>query len=267
MSWSQFLIRQVKSPPLTFVHGMRQVVPRGVCCPMHSHRAIEIVYHPVGSGITRLEGGRTLSFEEGSAVVYAPQEVHDQVMDRQGEDLCVQLAIPARSRRVTGRCLLIPAVDDPALIEDIRLLSRGHVGIGATEQAIFNLRATSTLLALGHRSCNQRNDDGRNPSDGYILKAEQYIRDHFSEIQTMRQVADHVGISHDHLRHLFQAQRNKSLVRYLNEIRIARAKTLLLHSRLSLKEIAAMCGFRDVYYFSAVFRNFASTSPGRYRGA
>ena len=47
--------------------------------------------------------------------------------------------------------------------------------------------------------------------------------------------------------------------------RIERAKTLLVHSQLSLKQIATLCGFRDEYYFSAVFRRFADLPPGRYR--
>ena len=54
-SWSHFLARQAKAPPLIFLSGVRHRLKRGVYCPMHSHRAIEIVYHPVGRGVTRLK--------------------------------------------------------------------------------------------------------------------------------------------------------------------------------------------------------------------
>jgi hypothetical protein len=120
--------------PLVFVHGMRHAVPADVACSMHSHREIEIVYHRAGSGVTRLDGGRTIPFKEGSVVVYAPDERHDQVMDCKGEDLCVQLAIPEDSNALRGSCFEIPADEDATLIEDILYLSRGLLRGNSREQ-------------------------------------------------------------------------------------------------------------------------------------
>jgi len=245
---------------------MRQPVFNGVTCQVHSHRAIEIVYHPAGVGITRLEGGRVMAFKEGGVVVYAPNERHDQVMDCEGEDFCVQLAVPRDGADEVPRSgFQIPLVEDAALIEDMRLLSRGHVQIAPIEQSILNLRATATLLAIIHMAFDQRDRRKDAHSRRHVLKAEQYIRDHFATIETLNQVATHVGISHDHLRHEFHAQRKMSMIRYLNEIRIERARTLLIHSVLPLSQIAGMCGFKDEYYFSVVFRKLAGLSPGRYR--
>jgi AraC-like DNA-binding protein len=39
----------------------------------------------------------------------------------------------------------------------------------------------------------------------------------------------------------------------------------LRHSRLPLKQIATLCGFKDEYYFSAVFRQLTQSSPGDFR--
>ena len=264
-AWLQFLSRQSKGGPLAFVHGMRHKVARDGAAPLHYHHAIEIVYHPTGRGTTRLEGGRTLSFKEGSVVVYGPNERHNQVMDCDGEDLCVQVAAPKYPKEATGSCFQVPLVENAALIEDIRLLSRGYVRIAPVEQAILNLRATATLLALIHLAFGRREKQKAGNSRSHVLKAEEYIRDHFSKIETLGEVASHVGLSHDHLRHEFRALRKKSMIRYLNEIRIERARTLLIHSGLPLGQIAGMCGFKDEYYFSAVFRKLAGLSPGRYR--
>jgi AraC-like DNA-binding protein len=244
---------------------MRHKVSGPFTGQMHSHHAIEIVYHPTGRGTTRVEGGRALAFREGAVVVYAPDERHDQAMDCDGEDLCVQLAVPRSLKAMTGSCFQVPLVEDAALIEDLRLLSRDHVRIAPVEQAILNLRATSTLLALIHLAFGRRDGRKADTTSSHVLKAEEYIRDHFSKIETLRQVAAHVGLSHDHLRHEFRAVRDKSMIRYLNEIRIERARTLLIHSGLTLGQIAGMCGFKDEYYFSAVFRKLAGLAPGRYR--
>jgi len=263
-AWLEFLSRQASGPPLLYMHGMRHTVSVGPACAMHSHHAIEIVYHPTGAGATRLQGGRGVPFGPGSVIIYAPDEVHDQVMDCEGEDLCVQLGLPAESEASkipTGSCFEIPAMEDATLIEDLRLLSQGHIRLDPIQQGFFNLRATSTLLALIHLSMTRSDHQDQ----WHVLKAEQYIRDHFSKIGTLREVAAHVGISHDYLRHRFRALRRKSMIRYLNEIRIERARTLLVYSGLPLSQIAEMCGFKDEYYFSAVFRKLAAWSPGHYR--
>ena len=250
---------------MEFVHGSRHTLAQGASCAMHFHSSIEIVYHPLGRGITRMDEGCTISFDEGSALIYAPNERHDQVLDIEGEDLCVKIAAPPGSLSLPKRCLHLPAVKSPALIEDIHMLTRGHVQLAPMEQAILNLRATSLLLALVHQACTWTNEDKQNSSLTYVLKAEQHIRENFASIESMQQIADHVGISHDHLRHTFRSLRTKSMVSYLNEIRIDRAKNLLVHTLLPLKQVATMCGFKDPYYFSTVFKSIARTSPGRYR--
>ncbi len=265
-SWNRFISRHLDAPPLRYVSGVRLSVKQGVSCQMHSHPAIEIVYHARGSGITRLEGERHVSFQEGSVVVYSPGERHDQVMDCEGEDLCVTLAVSPRHRGVPRHCFTVGRVEDAAVVEDIRLLSQGRVKLAPAEQAALNLRATSTLYGLLHLALTQDEKSTRG-MERYVQRAEQYVRDHFATLVTLREAAEHAGIGYDHLRHMVKALRGRSLVHYLTEVRIERAKTLLSHSQLTLKEIATLCGFRDEYYFSAVFRRVVFMPPGRYRAS
>ena len=151
------------------------------------------------------------------------------------------------------------------MLEDLRALSQDRVRVSRSEQTILNLRATSALCALIHlASTRQPTSEGRGP-ERHVEDAERYIRTGFAAIRSLREVATGCGVGYDHLRHLFKAVRGRSLVQYLNEVRMERAKTLLAHSRLPLKQVATMCGFRDEYYFSAVFRRHVRMPPGRYR--
>ena len=52
---------------------------------------------------------------------------------------------------------------------------------------------------------------------------------------------------------------------YITALRVKRAQTLLTESELSVKEIAANCGFANEYYFSNFFRNHCQMSPTKYR--
>jgi AraC-like DNA-binding protein len=92
-----------------------------------------------------------------------------------------------------------------------------------------------------------------------------YIREHFACIDRMQEVADHVGVSYDHLRHVFKRDRGMGLNEFLSMVRMERAKSLLLHSRLPIKTIASQCGFKTDRYFSTCFRQAVGLSPGRFR--
>jgi hypothetical protein len=49
---------------------MRHTVQRGLCCAVHSHREIEIVYHASGRGFSRVQGKPDLAFAERGIVAW-----------------------------------------------------------------------------------------------------------------------------------------------------------------------------------------------------
>lgn len=258
--WQKLLTYRTK--PFRFVAGIRNSVQAGDYCPFHDHAALEIVYHPSGRGITTL-AGKSVVFEELSAVIYAPGEAHDQAAEASGEDLCVQLAIPAAASFKTG--LYVPHVSEPWIGEEIHRLCRPESECDEVSLHVLNLRATAVLMGLLN-SLRQHSNREESPLPlRRAILAERYIARHFATIQSVAEVAKHVGISHDHLRHLYRQVRGKSLVRCLNEARIERAKLLLANSPFPLKQIASLCGFKDEYYFSAVFRKVAGLAPGAFR--
>lgn len=263
-SWRNLAYQAVQSP-MKFITGWRASVCRGVCCPKHAHSGLEMVYHRKGAGVTRL--GRTqtevISFSEGSCVFYPPGLLHDQVMQVTGEDLCVHLEIPNSIVNGLQGCLVVPDVAHCVFTEWDHLTS-GHRCDDVLEQGLMDLRATSALLAMLHQfffSSGARNPVGKQA----VGRAELYIREHFSTIASMREVAAYARLSPDRLRHLFKEQTGMSLVAYMTQVKIERAKSLLVHSIMPLKQIATLCGFRDEYYFSNVFRRKVGVAPGSYR--
>jgi AraC-like DNA-binding protein len=261
-NWTQ-LARRYSTRPLRYMHGWRTVTERGVCCAVHLHREIEVIYHAEGRGVTRTSHISEIPFVEGSAVIMPANEKHDQVMEKPGEDLCFLVKAPAGI--APRAALAIPRVANNPVIEDIRTLSLGPHRSPGLEQSAYDFRATSTLLSLILMATVANTQEKAGTMEKHVLRAEQFIRDHAPTIRSVREIAEASGIGPDHLRHGFKALRGKSLVHYLTEVRIDLAKTFLLHSDLPLKQIAARCGFRDEYYFSAVFRRIALMAPGRYR--
>jgi AraC-like DNA-binding protein len=266
-NWMRFAVNLKKVPATLFLaaHSMRLPVRKGVCCSVHSHRDLEIVYHSTGTGVTRLGGVEELRFDSGSVVIYAPGQRHDQVMDGNGLDVCLQLEMPNKiGPHLTGY-LYVPPPIDPIVIAELDALTCDKIWPPPDERVVINLRATTVLLSLLEVASGEARRASLARTQRYVMEAESYLNTHFQTIGSLGEVARHVDLSHDRLRHLFKEHRGTSIIRRLVEIRLGRARSLLIHSDLSIKQVATLSGFRDEYYFSAVFRRFHRLSPTGFR--
>ena len=94
--------------------------------------------------------------------------------------------------------------------------------------------------------------------------AKQYMEQYFNRDLTSEHIAAVVGISPSYLRSLFQKSEGISPIRYLNRIRVERAKEMLSSGMFALSEVSTACGFQNVYYFNRVFKSHVGTPPGKY---
>ncbi|WP_043589530.1 AraC family transcriptional regulator [Geminisphaera colitermitum] len=275
---------------LSYMVGMRHRLADGHRARCHSHpNIIEIVFHPSGCGHTTVfpknRKPERVDFSAGDAILYAPDLPHEQLVDNGGEDWCVQAVAPS-GLRLSG-CLRIPAIADTALCAEIETLARSLPtgpdachgapdagkpdGLPNAISVLLDIRTSAIMLHVlelavaADSAVARRGTSFSMRAARQVEAAERYVQQHHDEIESLSEVARHVGLSHDHLRHVFRKVRGRSLVRYLNEIRIARARTLLAHTMFPLKEVADLCGFCDEYYFSAQFRRLCGVAPGAYR--
>jgi two-component system response regulator YesN len=65
---------------------------------------------------------------------------------------------------------------------------------------------------------------------------------------------------------LFKERTGNSWSRYLNELRIRKAKALVASGELRPKELAKAVGYTDAGYFLVVFRKLTGTSPQEFAG-
>lgn len=78
-------------------------------------------------------------------------------------------------------------------------------------------------------------------------------------------IAKIVNLSPGRLAHLFKSEIGLSIQQYLTKIRLLKAKHQLESGFLSIKEIAASVGFRNVTRFTASFKTAVGTTPAEYR--
>jgi AraC-like DNA-binding protein len=197
-------------------------------------------------------------------VLYAAGQKHDQIGRRSGVDHCIHLNIHEALAQQLAPCLVSPVIHDNDLITNCVSLTRTRLSRSSTSQYALDCQA-SFVLTRFLQVIQSREIKQRNSREDYVVKAQEYILGNFRKIQSVRAVADHVGISYDHLRHIFIEQTGITLNQYLINARIERSRQLLEHSTLNQSQIAQMTGLSNEQYFNACFKRIYGQTPGQYR--
>jgi len=96
-----------------------------------------------------------------------------------------------------------------------------------------------------------------------IQKMEQNIEEPISPSL----LAKEVGMSTRQLERLFRRYLNRSPKRYYMELRLQKARNLLMQTDMSVINVALACGFASPSHFSKCYRAHYDTTPYRERGA
>ena len=92
-----------------------------------------------------------------------------------------------------------------------------------------------------------------------------HIRQHYDEEFTLEELAQQFHVNSSYLSSLFVKKIGMSFSYYRNNLRIQRAKELLLHSDRSVSEIALEMGYGSISYFNRVFKEMVGITPVQYR--
>jgi transcriptional regulator GlxA family with amidase domain len=92
-----------------------------------------------------------------------------------------------------------------------------------------------------------------------------HMQRHTAEPLVIDDLARLVNLSPSRFRVLFIAQTGFPPVRYLQRLRLRRARLLLEGTLLSVKEVMALVGYNDASHFSRDFRRQHGASPTEFR--
>jgi AraC-like DNA-binding protein len=104
-------------------------------------------------------------------------------------------------------------------------------------------------------------------TDAVARRAVRYLHEHYARPLTLRELSRVLAVSERHLRTCVQQALGQSPPRYLMRYRIDRAKDLIAHRELALKDVAARTGFKSIHHFTRTFTRLAGLSPAAWRRA
>ncbi len=168
---------------------------------------------------------------------------------------------------VGARSLLLPK--SPIDIVKDRAMDRAPAGTVAHEQYIKN---TIELLILSLLSAHATERSKRIETyEQHLHRSSlasditEYLNENLAIPVRLDEISRRFSYSLSSIKRIFKAETGYSIIDYLSNIRIAKAKELLRDSNITVEEISATLGYANIYYFSNVFKQKVGKSPTKYR--
>lgn len=92
-----------------------------------------------------------------------------------------------------------------------------------------------------------------------------YLDEHYAEKISLDGLAEQFYMDKYYLTKIFRAQYDTTVNKYLNRVRITKAKEMLRFSDLPVEEIGRMVGIPEPNYFARVFKHVEGITPSTYR--
>lgn len=98
-----------------------------------------------------------------------------------------------------------------------------------------------------------------------IQRLKEFIDTNIHRELTIKEMSDSIYRSRDYVNKLVKRYYNVSLYTYYINLRIDKAKALLQHTSLSVREISERLGYQSSQYFSKQFRHVTGVTPSCFR--
>lgn len=99
-----------------------------------------------------------------------------------------------------------------------------------------------------------------------VKKIRHYVENNLSGDNSIAAICKQFSISQPYLSKIFRKAMNCTYIEYLTDVKIQKAKELLINRQdLLINDIASQLGFSDQFYFSKVFKSEEGCTPSEYR--
>jgi transcriptional regulator GlxA family with amidase domain len=98
-----------------------------------------------------------------------------------------------------------------------------------------------------------------------LIEAAALMESNIEEPLSLDEIAGLVGVSRRQIERLFKRYVGEVPTKYYLDMRLRRARTLLLQTAMSIMDIAVACGFQSPPHFSKCYRNLFGHTPSAER--
>ena len=148
------------------------------------------------------------------------------------------------------------------LIKPIELHEVEKVILKALGKLQESFRSINTSAVNMDRSFTEENDTDHNVIENSVIP---YINMHYSEMITVSDIADHACLNPQYMMRLFKKKTGESVLEYVTNLRLEKAKELLRKTSLNNEMISDSIGYASANYFIKLFKTRYGLTPREFR--
>lgn len=239
---------------------------------LHWHKNLEIDLIQKGEIVYRIDGNEVHCVPGDILIINSgiPHANYLITREERFEGITVQLAIGFVQEWLGEDIWFeMPEKEDDRNRLKTILLKMGEIRRSETEdQDLRMMEEVFELLSFLKLNCISKNLSEKKERDDLvrIKKVIRYIEDNYQKSLSLKDTAEYLGYTSEHLSRMFKKQVGMNFSRYLQEIRLNHAMTLLRESEsISLTDCALESGFPNSRSFISAFRNRFGMLPSVWR--
>ena len=202
-----------------------------------------------------------LTIEEGESLLIFPFQNHHYVTDNESDILCFFIGFDMQERKN-----LEVLRNRVVSVTPFSVFCLDHM-ISASDD--FKVNLLSAILLSHIENCAAPRTSGHTfrkvRVNAVVGLVQRYVYADLSRMVTTALIAKELGISESNLFKQFKRAIGISPGRYLREVKINYACSILESTDFSVTETAIHCGFDSVYSFSRTFKKVTGLSPSQFR--
>ena len=214
----------------------------------------ELIYHFDGKAKVCFNG-KVLETEENTIRFLPKGEVKEYIVEKQTPGECIDIFFDTD----------IPISDEAFIIKITQSTT-----ISNLFKKIFSIWVSKNegyyfeCISLIYKVFAELQKQNYIPQNQYklIKPAIEYVEENFLGNKiSVPFLAERCGISEAYLKKLFIKKFGMSPIKYIIRLKINHACDLLRSKQYSVTQVAELCGYDNVYYFSRQFKEYVGTSP------
>lgn len=220
---------------------------KGMLFPCHWHDEYELIFFYKNSAVLRIEN-QSFEMKEGCFALFNPGEIH---------------TVSAKPKTESGIYALVFRLSDVFdnfnnFFEETELTEQIFDTYFKEKHSPLALKSQIYHLLSHLQIKNAVNSPLQNENIKNVLS---FMENNYNEKISVEDLAREAKLSKYHFIRVFKAYTDVTPIKYINQIRIAKAKELMKAGNTDITNTALQVGFDNISYFIKVFKELCGVTP------
>ena len=254
---------------------------KGYTTRSHIHPAIELIYIKCGEYSVSIDNDE-IRASVGDLLFFRANTIHSIRLssESQGSYYVLKIApsllfhiFPGKEQMRLTSPFLIKSLNETSCFHDADIslkfkqifeqmicdIDNDGVDFYIRERAYASLLLLEMLSSMLPPSNHHTNITEKSVS--LIYECVDYINNNYASDITAEECADMLHISYSYFARLFRAVIGKTFKEYLVSVRLAKAKSILISTHISVSDVASACGYSNLSYFISEYKKAFGKTP------